>query len=51
MAETDIRERRWRLAVGGEDDQLPTSDQRPSQALTMLYGGEDDGPGKHGKRR
>lgn len=39
------RERRWRLAVGGEDEALPAGDdQRLSSALTMLYG-EGEGPG------
>lgn len=56
MAEDDTRERRWRLAVGGEEDQLPEGDRRLSAALTMLYGdGEDggsgDGPAKGGKDR
>lgn len=42
------RERRWRLAVGGEDDALPSGeDQRLSNALTMLYG-EGDGGGAGG---
>ena len=54
MAETEkeIRERRWRLALGGEDDQLSADDQRLSEALSMLYGdGEDaEGDGKKGKR-
>jgi len=42
------RERRWRLAVGGEDEALQRGDdQRLSNALTMLYG-EGDGPGASG---
>lgn len=41
MDDRDARERRWRLAIGGEDDQLPQGDQRLSAALTMLYGGPD----------
>ncbi|PVM83447.1 VWA domain-containing protein [Caulobacter endophyticus] len=42
------RERRWRLAVGGEDEALQQGDdQRLSNALTMLYG-EGDGPGASG---
>jgi hypothetical protein len=42
------RERRWRLAVGGEDEALPAGDdQRLSSALTMLYG-EGEGPGGAG---
>lgn len=45
------RERRWRLAVGGEDEALPAGDdQRLSSALTMLYG-EGEGPGGGGKGR
>ena len=42
------RDRRWRLALGGEDDALTESDQRLSGALTALYG-EGDGDDK--KRR
>ncbi|MHA3916336.1 VWA domain-containing protein [Halovulum sp. GXIMD14793] len=50
MSEDDTdRERRWRLAIGGEDEQLGAEDQRLSRALTMLYGDEDDQQG--GKRR
>jgi len=48
--EKEIRERRWRLAIGGEDEQLAEGDQRLSSALTMLYGGdegEDDGKKRH----
>lgn len=41
MADTEERERRWRLAVGGESDALSESDQRLSQALTALYGSGD----------
>lgn len=45
------RERRWRLAVGGEDDALPQEeDRRISKALTMLYG-EGEGAAGGGKRR
>ena len=36
------RERRWRLALGGEDEALSADDARLSEALTMLY---DDGAG------
>ena len=39
---SDDRERRWRLALGGEDDQLSAEDQRLSGALTALYGEGDD---------
>jgi Mg-chelatase subunit ChlD len=42
------RDRRWRLALGGEDDALTEADQRLSGALTALYG-EGDGDDK--KRR
>src|SRR5262245_41341645 len=37
----DGGERRWRLALGGEDEQLDTADQRLSNALTALYGEGD----------
>jgi Mg-chelatase subunit ChlD len=44
-------ERRWRLALGGEDDALGKDDQRLSGALSALYGeGEDEG-GAAGKKR
>lgn len=42
---TDDRERRWRLALGGEDDALGAEDQRLSAALSALYG-EGDGDAK-----
>lgn len=46
---SEERQRRWRLALGGEDDALGKDDQRLSGALTALYGeGEGD---KEGKRR
>ena len=45
---TDDRERRWRLALGGEDDALSPGDQRLSGALTALYG---EGDGDQKKRR
>lgn len=46
------RERRWRLAIGGEDDALSTGDLRLSQALTALYGdGSGTGRGAGGGRR
>ncbi|WP_119302779.1 VWA domain-containing protein [Dongia deserti] len=42
-------ERRWRLALGGEDEQLSSQDQRLSAALTALYGeGDDDQKKKRG---
>ena len=42
----DEKERRWRLALGGDDEALSGPDQRLSAALTALYGGEDDGAKK-----
>ena len=42
------RDRRWRLALGGEDDALTEPDQRLSGALTALYG---EGDGEDKKRR
>ena len=45
---TDDRERRWRLALGGEDDALGPEDQRLSAALTALYG---EGDSDQKKRR
>jgi Mg-chelatase subunit ChlD len=45
---SDDRERRWRLALGGEDDQLEPEDRRLSSALTQLYG-EGDGGQKKGR--
>ncbi len=47
-ASKEERERRWRLAVGGEDDELPKGDQRLSAALSALY---QDPPEGEGKRR
>jgi Mg-chelatase subunit ChlD len=38
---TESRERRWRLALGGEDERLSPEDQRLSGALTALYGEGD----------
>ncbi len=35
---SEERDRRWRLALGGEDDALNASDMRLSGALTALYG-------------
>ncbi len=43
------RERRWRLALGGEDEALCERDRRLSGALSALYGsGEGPGKGKRG---
>jgi Mg-chelatase subunit ChlD len=44
----DERQRRWRLALGGEDDALSKDDQRLSGALTALYG---EGDSEEKKRR
>ncbi|MBK8543161.1 MAG: VWA domain-containing protein, partial [Caulobacteraceae bacterium] len=44
-------ERRWRLALGGEDDALDASDTRLSSALTALYGEGADDEGKEKKSR
>ena len=41
-------QRRWRLALGGEDDALSKDDQRLSGALTALYG---EGDREEKKRR
>lgn len=47
---SEERERRWRLALGGEDDALSKDDQRLSGALSALYGeGDSDADAK--KRR
>jgi hypothetical protein len=40
------RDRRWRLAIGGEDEQLPEGDRGLSAALTALYGEGAGGPGE-----
>jgi Mg-chelatase subunit ChlD len=45
---SDDQERRWRLALGGEDEQLEANDQRLSAALTALYG-EGDSESKKGR--
>jgi hypothetical protein len=47
----DDRARRWRLALGGEDEALGEADRRLSGALTMLYGdgGAGGGGGQSGK--
>ena len=48
----DQRERRWRMAVGEEEQKLCAADQKLSQALSALYGsgGEGGKGGKSGKR-
>ena len=47
---SDERDRRWRLALGAEDEMLGTEDQRLSQALTALYGeGDGDDQTKKGR--
>jgi Mg-chelatase subunit ChlD len=45
---SEDRDRRWRLALGGEDEALSPSDQRLSGALTALYG---EGDGDEKKRK
>jgi Mg-chelatase subunit ChlD len=45
---SEDRERRWRLALGAEDEALGAEDQRLSGALTALYG---EGDGDQKKRR
>jgi Mg-chelatase subunit ChlD len=47
------RERRWRLAIGGEEDQLGQQDQAMSMALTALYGDDSgsSGPGAGKSKR
>ncbi|MGA7805169.1 VWA domain-containing protein [Bradyrhizobium sp.] len=45
---SEDRDRRWRLALGGEDEALSQADQRLSDALTALYG---EGDGDEKKRR
>jgi Mg-chelatase subunit ChlD len=49
---TEEHERRWRLALGGEDDALNADDTRLSSALTALYGegAADDGNEKKKSR-
>ena len=44
----DERERRWRLAVGGEDEALAEDDRRLSTALSVVYGEGDGGGGGGG---
>ncbi|MEM7643141.1 MAG: VWA domain-containing protein [Pseudomonadota bacterium] len=43
------RERRWRLAIGGEDEALSGDDRRLSAALSALYDRPEDG-GPKGRR-
>jgi Mg-chelatase subunit ChlD len=45
---SEDRDRRWRLALGGEDEALNEADQRLSGALTALYG---EGDGSERKRK
>ena len=47
---TDDRERRWRLALGGEDEALRPEDQSLSAALAALYGEGDNGGGQKKRR-
>jgi Mg-chelatase subunit ChlD len=39
--ENEERDRRWRLALGSDEEALSKQDQRLSAALTALYGGGD----------
>jgi Mg-chelatase subunit ChlD len=49
---SEDRERRWRLALGAEDEMLSAADQRLSGALTALYGsGTGAGGGDEKKSR
>jgi Mg-chelatase subunit ChlD len=43
------RERRWRLALGGEEEALAEPDRRLSMALTALYGDGDSDTKKRGR--
>jgi Mg-chelatase subunit ChlD len=45
---SEDRDRRWRLALGGEDEALSQADQRISAALTALYG---EGDAENKKRK
>ncbi|MEM9764249.1 MAG: VWA domain-containing protein [Pseudomonadota bacterium] len=54
MTDDVERERRWRLALGGEDEALGTEDRRLSAALSALYNqgdGAGDGERKAGLGR
>jgi hypothetical protein len=42
------RERRWRMAIGGEDEALTSDDGRLSAALSALYGEDGDKGGSGG---
>ena len=50
-AQTPERERRWRLAVGVDSDQLPAEDRKLAAALGALYGDGEaiDGKGRKGR--
>lgn len=45
----DDQKRRWRLALGSEEDQLEGDDQRLSTALSMLYNADDSS--KQGRKK
>ncbi len=47
----DERGRRWRLALGGDDNELSGRDQRLSAALSALYNPEDGAPDGAGSRK
>ncbi|MEO1029119.1 MAG: VWA domain-containing protein [Pseudomonadota bacterium] len=48
---TEDRERRWRLALGQEEDQLGKEDRKLSEALSALYRNSGAGGGGRGKGR
>lgn len=48
---TEERERRWRLALGGEDEALAEADRQLSAALTALYGEGTDAEERGGPQR
>ncbi len=49
---SDAQERRWRLALGTDEDTLSAQDKRLSAALTMLYGsGEAPKKGRGGSQK
>ncbi|RAI01658.1 hypothetical protein DLJ53_09595 [Acuticoccus sediminis] len=47
----DERERRWKLALGGDDEGLDAPDVRLSRALTALYNPDDEGARRGGLKR
>jgi len=49
--ESEERERRWRLALGSEEDLLSLEDQKISGTLSALYGSDGNGAGRAGGRK